>query len=424
MKNSVIIAIMASLFLLACTVAGILAYVPESDLQASFRSIFDTFSLSAKITLVTFGIVATLGLVAGLLFAGFWLWEHYQQKSLNTLAARITVKRQSIFFESAPAGHQLYKHDALENLTVPLHLSPGPVNGKRLEPTELDISLWSAHLMAHATTKPAQIAAPVQNSLQITSPDHLPQILPVLAGKDTIMLVGNRGSGKTNILKQLVAIKCQAHGIVLIDPHRPSKICGFDTIGAGGDWAAIESALASIEAMGRFRLKNPGDHQPLFLFVDEWRSVVKNIRGAAEILLTIVHEFRKAQIDVAIASQSRSVKALGIEGEGDLRESFTVIECRGYEGQGHRVFILPDRLKDEHGRKLGPVEYAPPPLYTGQVITPAEVFNLPAPEKIKAQQLKSQGFSTTAIARELFSTDKATGPQIQIVKELLGENAT
>jgi energy-coupling factor transporter ATP-binding protein EcfA2 len=431
--------IVMPIILFLCAVAGVQAYVPESRLEQGFQSIFTTFEISVKAILVALVVGSLLALLMGagwlisIIRASVVIWwsvaDSRQSKAALIKAEAAGAWRDAnLILTVTPPGHGLYASEvAGSNMALihkPVHLSPGYVNGVMSAPEDWQIDNWRMHQLAHATAKrqpdPAQPGQPPL-TLAVGGPGP---VLPALAGKDCIMVVGNRGSGKTNLMKHLVFLKRGTHAIILIDPHTPSKICGFDTIGAGGDWTTIESTLLSLEQLGRYRLKHPGEHQPIFLFVDEWRSVVRKVDVASEVLLTIVHEFRKAQIDLAIASQGVSVKALGIQGEGELRDSFTIVECEGYEGQDHKVYITPRRLKNRQGQRLDPVEYLPPPPFSGEVISPKEIYRLPPPktsEQLRAEELRAEGKSYTFIAREIFGVSRASGPQIEEVRRILGE---
>ena len=67
-------------------------------------------------------------------------------------------------------------------------------------------------------------------------------------------------------------------------------------------------------------------HAKITILIDEWRSITFNLgKPASEAIKALLTESRKAAFSVFVATHSERVKALGIEGEGDLKDGFAVV---------------------------------------------------------------------------------------------------
>jgi hypothetical protein len=232
----------------------------------------------------------------------------------------------------------------------------------------------------------AQQEADQQEAKRLASGPGLPPLLPELK-RGCAILAGGRGSGKSHLMKHMVADRKQWSKVMIIDPHTPGHVCGIGSLGGRRNYPLIAEILQSILTLGDQRFKDPSlDRTPYSIFVDEWRLIMRNIKGAGDILGTIAAEFRAVKIDLIIASQTATVKGLGIEGDGELRECFTICKLKGYEGEDHEAWIEPPPLSAPTGHKPEKArEFALPPLWVedrGQPIAAGDlVIDLPVQEQ-------------------------------------------
>jgi hypothetical protein len=169
-------------------------------------------------------------------------------------------------------------------------------------------------------------------------------VLDVLDGEQAVLVHGAKESGKTTLLLWLMAARPNA---LIVDPHgSPGKWPNCHMVGAGREFEAIGATLEQIRALMTERYGQiargdvgEGQHEKLTLFVDEYRAIVQNVPSAKGIIATLLTEARKANIDIVLVSHSRNVKALGLDGEGDLREGFAFVHLEMVRGR-RRAMVL------------------------------------------------------------------------------------
>jgi hypothetical protein len=175
-------------------------------------------------------------------------------------------------------------------------------------------------------------------------------------------------------------------------------------IGAGRDYEAIGEALAGLTDLMNVRYREigagmvrEGEHEKVTLLIDEYRGIVQNVSKSGKAITTLLTEARKVQIDMVLVSHSKLVKALGMAGEGDLREGFAVVHLR--ETQGQRTATLdvgqgelPAQLPGPFVRENGMARERPsPPIWLLQAVnsfnpSPQERPLFIAPEPIYVQE--------------------------------------
>ena len=244
----------------------------------------------------------------------------------------------------------------------------------------------------------------------------LDPILPKLAKDQRVIIAGPSGSGKSTLAKHLIAARSDGQ-VIIIDPHSPSKILGIDVIGSGRNYKAIEAALESLIQLMNTRYSDLSIRQNrVSVFIDEWTGIRENIPKAGELLKTLLVESRKVNIHLVVLVHSLTVSTLGVDAQ--IRASATQVQLYGSNSQDRRALILPNTKIDPDGKKTRAKEYQLPGAFEGYP-SARIIDQLPSPEALKAQQLFAQGFKVTAIARELYKVEKATGPQIKAVKEMI-----
>ena len=233
-----------------------------------------------------------------------------------------------------------------------------------------------------------ETAVNVANDFNLPTPPL--DLLSALDQEQAILIHGAKGTGKTTLLKHLMA---RRHNCLILDPHgAPHKWPNCLMVGAGRDYEAIALALTGLVALmnQRYRemgqgLVQEGQHEKMTLLIDEYRGIVQNVPKSGKVITTLLTEARKAQMDMVLVSHSKLVKALGMQGEGDLREGFALVHLQ--ESHGRRTATLDVGQGPTPVRLPGPFQEAgirrpaPPVWLVEAIVAPEPIPLVTASEK-------------------------------------------
>jgi hypothetical protein len=357
--------------------------------------------------------------------------EETRRRRLENDAIQVRILVSSKIVHTADPGQQVYLIDALRNLTTPLHLTPGQTNGHQAPPALEEVQRWQVHQLAHGKRNAGELPA-AEATAQIG--DGRPELLEALAIEQRLLLVGPSGSGKSSVLRRIVAMKLPLVAqILLCDPHgsRPKWGASIDAIGFGEDFEAILEAFQQLEWLHQQRIREVAQGAaersfPITLCViEETQALVEHFtRQKVDIghyIKMFLTRTRKTGIDVLVVTQTDSVKALGLEGFGRNRDAFAGVRTSGRDGRGHKVEYI-----NEHQERF---VYDAPPLWPDSQpvgVSPHQVARLtPAPTAEQYQVidvlLKDPGASDYKISMEVWGKKGSSyKAKIDEVKALFG----
>ena len=147
--------------------------------------------------------------------------------------------------------------------------------------------------------------------------------------KPHILVLGETGSGKSTLVKFLVA-NAVAPSLVLDSHAAPDDWQSMTVIGMGRNYDAIGEEVERLVALmdARYEARGTGQKtfEPFIVILDEFPACVANLgKGFTENIMLLVRESRKVAIRLIVLSQGAEVKALGIEGQGSIRECFAIV---------------------------------------------------------------------------------------------------
>jgi hypothetical protein len=164
------------------------------------------------------------------------------------------------------------------------------------------------------------------------------------------MLLGSTGDGKSTLAKHLAA-NCTAYTIV-IDPHAaPDDWGNLPVFGASRNYAEIALIMGLIlQLMQRrydARSKGAKQFEPIIIICDEYPAIIASLEAgkvASSWMKLISREARKVAIRLVVLTQSPEVKAIGLEGEGSVRENFCFVRL-GEFALDHAKSLKNDAIK-------------------------------------------------------------------------------
>ena len=350
-----------------------------------------------------------LGLFAILLLAlvlfGCW---YIAERIRMGRAIRLQMEKEAHVYQVTD-GTRTWIRDTDKNASWhSLHLEQRVYsNGVYQQPTAEEKEAWRIF------TRPTRIVSEPATPL-LEAPKK--PLMQYLDEAQRCLIVGGSGSGKTTVLQHLVEMK-QNSSIYIIDPHAYPQKWNGNIVGLGRNYAAIaETLLSLVELMNsRYVEISQGrlDHPPVTIIIDEWRSITHNLPDAAEAIRTLLTESRKANFSIYVASHSDRAKPLGLQGEYDLKEGFTVVRLSFKDNQ-HIAMV------ESLGKEQVPAALPGSFLGYSEGLEAAKV-ELPqiTPNTLEQQiiDLSRDGMKPTPIAEAVYGSKG--GKQVRQVKDIL-----
>ena len=249
--------------------------------------------------------------------------------------ARKAEREAELFIITAKRDEQVLISDGdptKKFMAAHLQMS-GQVNNKHVAATSEQVE---AYTKWHAPRGGGSAAAVFQE--QPTPPAELPPIIPALIDRQRILIVGASDAGKTTLLRWLIDARGKC---LVIDPQgSPGKWGAATMLGEGLNYSRIATALNSLAAEMKRRHGEigtgevlEGQHEKLTIIIDDLRGIIMHCKGVGQVLAHLLTDGRSTGLNLIIGTHSRYVKPLGLEGEGDLRKGFVIVELHGGNGE-------------------------------------------------------------------------------------------
>ncbi len=200
-----------------------------------------------------------------------------------------------------------------------------------------------------ASLQPPKREIQVQAPVEPTAPVKFADVKQALS-KPHCMLLGSTGDGKSTLAKHLAA-NCTAYTIV-IDPHAaPDDWGNLPVFGAGRKYSEIAKIMGvTLELLqARFDARDQGvkTFEPIIIICDEYPAIIASTEAgkvASSWMKLISREARKVAIRLVVLTQSPEVKAIGLEGEGSVRDNFCFIRL-GEFALDHAKSLKDEQIK-------------------------------------------------------------------------------
>jgi energy-coupling factor transporter ATP-binding protein EcfA2 len=174
-----------------------------------------------------------------------------------------------------------------------------------------------------------------------------------------LLIVGETNAGKSTHARALLGILTQM-GVdcCIVDPHAKFNDWGGEgirIIGAGRNWEEINRFFIAWEGeLDRRYLPDEEVGRPLYVFIDEYPTINANCDDASRVFKTQAREGRKPDMHAIFLVQESTVEALGIQGEGTVRNNFTRLLLGRYAVQASKLAEYSDypAALDHRGRTV------------------------------------------------------------------------
>lgn len=208
-----------------------------------------------------------------------------------------------------------------------------PVYVFELDPAKVNASVLvsNRHILHNVSTILGGVRVYWKNSIGLClvvdeRPAEKVNLLDLLLKVRSALIVGPGTSGKTTLLQHYLSQQTTYERVIVFDPKpvksdEGDKWLSSEVIGRGGDYTSILAGTASLVA----KMKTGGLGVKTLVIMDEAWVTNRNVPDAVENIFQIITLGAELWMDVFIGTHSERVKALGIEGEGDLRKRFSVV---------------------------------------------------------------------------------------------------
>lgn len=267
---------------------------------------------------------------------------------------------------------------------------------------------YSQHLNSSFAPPAREIA--IAQPREAPAPVKFADIRAALS-KPHCMLLGSTGDGKSTLAKHLAA-NCTAYTIV-IDPHAaPDDWGNLPVFGAGRKYGEIAKIMqVTLQLLQiRFDARDQGVKQfePIIIICDEYPAIIASLEAgkvASSWMKLISREARKVSIRLVVLTQSPEVKAIGLEGEGSVRDNFCFIRL-GEFALDHAKSLKDDAIKSA-------IEQADRPAMLG---------NLPCAIPTLSDRLAMPVLSMPSDYQELIA-DNAIAPDYEPIDSNLNQQS-
>ena len=279
--------------------------------------------------------------MVGLLLIGFIIlsWQIGHEKLLSARATRLELEaraRQAEYkIHTDGLGQSFYiGNGSIHSLTT----NPKWQIADNHEPTQAELAMQA--LLFQSVGKNGRHTE--ESAQQLLLPAPVTELMPMLDTAQRVLIKAASDGGKTTLLQHIADRRVKNQTVLIIDsqsyPDKWPKGC--TVVGAGSNHQAITTALDNLITLMVQRYKEIGQglvregaHPKLTIIIDEWMAIVSQCPNASDVIRRLLTESRKAAFSVFIGSHSERVKALGLDGQGDLRDGFLIVRIEIENGQ-------------------------------------------------------------------------------------------
>lgn len=351
------------------------------------------------------------------------------KKERDTLdLARLGIENDNARIHTITAGidEQLWIGSPEDSSLVfkPLHLSPGLVNGKTIQPTPSQMRFWAKYQELHSTASKPNVTNATVAELPATTAELKP-ILDYCLESERLIIAGRSGAGKSEFSKHLLTGHQDADSFMVINPHAPNLLfdSSFPVVGSNQDYLEIDGAFDYLMKLfdDRFTLLAEGaygecEFPKLVVYIDELKAILDTLPHRVQTITKLFRESRKLSFYMILMTQTLNTSDLGMT-SADRANCDLVQMLGGKRGDSRRCFVVPEGVGIGLNNMGKWDEYSSAGVYRGGGYQPQNIITPQPPSEVDAiKKMLIEGMSGNQIIETMGGNRQDRLDQIRSIK--------
>lgn len=364
--------------------------------------------LVAQILIWTFGVLAILAGLVGVISFGAWRigWLSLRLVELSRDKTLASNEAHQADIETARSQMHLMAEGRLMAAAV------RQVENGLIHPAQLGEG-------TKFSSFPASVIKQVENEVPLLEAPRQ-ELLPAIRGMQNILIIGGTRTGKTTLMQWLETERATDGQTIALDSHAVPGQWAGQSIGAGREYGMIKNAMIALvnkmDSRHKERTAGKSQFELIHQFIDEFTLLPGYLKKAGydvqDYSFPLLTEGRKVGMNCLWGTHSKRAKQLGLEGATDLQECFDVVVylkkvkgeyyaiCDFGEGDEDQKYTLPGPFHQTQSLPAPAIAHQPKEIEAPPVAPADMAFVVKDPEPNRSTDEEMKAIESFVSARD------------------------